>query len=238
MNQTYPKTVLAIEDDPNTLDLIEVYLEKEGFKALKAANGEDGIQVAKEHPPDLVILDLMLPKVDGWEVCRQLRKMSDVPIIMLTARGEEIDRVSGLTLGADDYVVKPFSPKELMARVRAVLRRTYRVEPEQKNLIRHGTLLLDLDKKQLTLNGKEVMLTPHEYSLLKKLMQKPGRVFSREELLDSLYPKGEALVIDRVVDVHIGKLRQKIEPDLSKPIYILTVRGMGYRFSDKPSNPS
>ena len=229
--------VLAIEDDPNTLELIGVYLENEGFSAIKAGNGRKGLEMAGRHQPDLVLLDLMLPEMDGWEVCRQLRKTSDVPIIMLTARGDEIDRVSGLTLGADDYVVKPFSPRELMARVRAVLRRAAPPKagsnPPAKTVISFGSLTLDSEKKQLRRNGAEISLTPHEYALFQKLVSRPGRVFSRDELIDCLYPQGEAVVIDRVVDVHIGKLRQKIEPTPSRPVFILTVRGMGYKFSDQ-----
>lgn len=232
-NHTDKIPILAVEDDPHTLDLIAVYLEREGFFPLTADNGKDGLAMARTHRPHLVILDLMLPKMDGWEVCRQLRKTLDVPIIMLTARGEETDRVAGLTLGADDYVVKPFSPKELMARVRAVLRRSSPAGPPAGEQLAVDEIMLDIEKKQLVVRQQDVLLTPHEFTLLETLMARPGRVFSREELLDRLYPHGEAVVIDRVVDVHIGKLRQKIEPDSAKPKYILTVRGMGYKFLDK-----
>jgi DNA-binding response OmpR family regulator len=180
-----------------------------------------------------VILDLMIPKVDGWEVCRRLRKTSEVPVIMLTARGEEIDRVAGLTLGADDYVVKPFSPRELVARVKAVLRRTVPATQKKQRRLTHGPVTMDLEKRRLTVNDYPVSLTPHEYALMEALMSAPGRTFTRDELLDRLYPSGEAVVIDRVVDVHIGKLRQKIEPVPTTPEYILTVRGVGYRFADR-----
>ena len=228
------KTVLIIEDDANTAELIAVYLKNDGFKTFKAFDGEAGLSLAKRHRPDLVILDLMLPKIDGWEVCRRLRKSSEVPVIMLTARGEEIDRVTGLTMGADDYVVKPFSPRELVARVKVILRRISRSENETPlRFLEQGDIALDLEKRRLTVDKKEVSLTHHEYVLLETLLSVPGRVFSRDELLDRLYPKGEAVVIDRVVDVHIGKLRQKIEPDAANPKYILTVRGIGYRFTDK-----
>ena len=230
------KVVLVIEDDPNTAELIAVYLEKDGYYPVKAGDGESGLVLAEQHLPDLVILDLMLPKIDGWEVCRRLRKQSDVPVIMLTARGEEIDRVSGLTLGADDYVVKPFSPRELIARVKAILRRTRKSESRTGIRLSIGTVVLEPEKRRLTVGGKEVPLTRHEYVLLETLMSSPGRVFSRDNLLDRLYPNGEAIVIERVVDVHIGKLRQKIEPDLSDPGYILTVRGVGYRFTDEDPN--
>jgi DNA-binding response OmpR family regulator len=226
------KQILVIEDDLNTANLIVLYLKREGFGALQAGNGEAGLALAKRQRPDLVILDLMLPRMDGWEVCRQLRKTSEVPVIMLTARGEEMDRVSGLTLGADDYMVKPFSPRELVARVKAVLRRTAPVLPPSVSLLRHGDLELDREKRRLSLRGRPLEVTPHEYALLEALMGSPGRVFTRDELLGRLYPKGEAVVIERVVDVHVGKLRQKIEADPTFPRYILTARGLGYRFAD------
>lgn len=225
-------SVLIIEDDPNTASLVTLYLEREGFRAMTAADGESGLAMARQHRPDLVILDLMLPKLDGWEVCRRLRTWSDVPVIMLTAREEEIDRVAGLTLGADDYVVKPFSPRELVARVRAVLRRTDRTITDKKTLLRHAGVSLDLENRRLSIEGHRVSLTRHEYALLEALMATPGRTFTRNELLNRIYPRGDAVVIERVVDVHIGKLRQKIEPDPSDPRYILTVRGIGYRFAD------
>jgi DNA-binding response OmpR family regulator len=233
MTSTDNKTILIVEDDHNTASLIALYLEREGFSALTAGNGASGLDLAGRHHPDLVILDLMIPEVDGWEVCRRLRQDSEVPVIMLTARGEEIDRVAGLTLGADDYVVKPFSPRELVARVKAVLRRTSPAVRQAEPRLIHGPVCLDLEKRRLTVDGKTVSLTPHEYALLAGLMAAPGRTFTRDELLQHLYPRGEAVVIDRVVDVHIGKLRQKIEPTPAEPRYILTVRGLGYRFADR-----
>ena len=233
MNQTHKKTILIVEDDENTASLIALYLEREGFMPVTAGDGEEGLNLAQTHRPDLVILDLMIPKMDGWEVCRRLRQNSEVPVIMLTARGEEIDRVAGLTLGADDYVVKPFSPRELVARVKAVLRRTSPATKKEKTLLIHGVVHLDLEKRRLLVDNHTVSLTPHEYALMVALMARPGRTFTRDELLDRLYPSGEAVVIDRVVDVHIGKLRQKIEPVPAAPQYILTVRGVGYRFADR-----
>jgi DNA-binding response OmpR family regulator len=203
------------------------------MRPVTAGDGDIGLALLRQHRPDLVILDLMLPKMDGWEVCRRLRRESDVPVIMLTARGEEIDRVAGLTLGADDYVVKPFSPRELVARVKAVLRRTLRPAPGGRPRLSHGSLVLDLEQRRLSVADRTVALTPHEYALLAALMSTPGRTFTRDELLERLYPRGEAVVIERVVDVHIGKLRQKIEPDPADPTYILTVRGLGYRFADR-----
>jgi DNA-binding response OmpR family regulator len=233
MNPADRNTILVIEDDENTAALIALYLEREGFTPVTAGDGQTGLRLARTHRPDLVILDLMIPKVDGWEVCRRLRQDSDVPVIMLTARGEEIDRVAGLTLGADDYVVKPFSPRELVARVKAVLRRSPLAAPRGESVLIHGAVRLDLEKRRLTVEKDPVAPTPHEYALLAALMAAPGRTFTRDELLDHLYPRGEAVVIDRVVDVHIGKLRQKIESLPAAPQYILTTRGIGYRFADR-----
>lgn len=237
MNIEGRNTILVVEDDENTSSLIALYLEREGYRPVTAGDGELALALAAQHRPDLVILDLMIPKVDGWEVCRRLRQDSEVPVIMLTARGEEIDRVSGLTLGADDYVVKPFSPRELVARVKAVLRRSSpAIDKSAKTsaqVLVHGPVCLDLDKRRLTVDDETVALTPHEYALIEALMSAPGRTFTRDELLDRLYPRGEAVVIDRVVDVHIGKLRQKIESIPAEPRYILTVRGIGYRFADE-----
>lgn len=232
MSFDHQKQVLVIEDDPNTAKLVVLYLEKEGFQAIQANDGEKGLALAKKHGPDLVILDLMLPRLDGWEVCRRLRKTSEVPVIMLTARSDEIDRVSGLTLGADDYVVKPFSPRELVARVKAILRRSAVAASASDHVLAHGEIQLDREKRRLRVKGEFVDLTPHEYALLEALMGARGRTFTRDELLDRLYPKGEAVVIERVVDVHVGKLRHKIEPDPNHPRYILTARGIGYRFAD------
>jgi DNA-binding response OmpR family regulator len=226
------RTVLVIEDDPNTSKLVRLYLEREAFRVLTAGDGDSGLALALRDAPDLVVLDLMLPHLDGWEICRRLRRQSDVPVIMLTARGEEIDRVAGLTLGADDYMVKPFSPRELVARVKAVLRRAPLMRPKLPYLLRHGDVLLDLEKRSLSVSGIRVALTPHEYALLEALMSSPGRTYTRDELLERLYHRDDAVVVDRVVDVHVGKLRQKIEQDPANPRLILTVRGIGYRFTD------
>ena len=225
-------SILIVEDDKKTASLVELYLQREGFRTVIAADGREALELARLHDPILVVLDLMLPFVDGWEVCRQLRTWSDVPIIMLTAREEEVDRISGLTLGADDYVVKPFSPRELVARVKAILRRGRLDTSSERTVWSHKDLILDVDKRRVSMGGQAISLTVHEYNLLKALMTRPGRVFSRAELLDRLYPDGEA-VIDRVIDVHIGKLRQKIEEDSSQPRHILTVRGIGYRFAEE-----
>jgi DNA-binding response OmpR family regulator len=225
------RPILIVEDDRKTAALIALYLEREGFKTLAAHDGKLALDLARQHDPIFVILDLMLPNVDGWEICRELRRASEVPVLILTARQEEMDRVLGLSLGADDYVVKPFSPRELVARVKAILRRAGGGALKEQRRLSHGGLTLDHDKHKVTLNGRVVSLTLFEHSLLETLMAAPGRVFTREELLDRLYPNGEA-VIDRVIDVHIGKLRQKIETDPATPKYIVTVRGLGYRFSE------
>ena len=223
--------ILIAEDDKKTAALVELYLKREGFRTVIAYNGEQALAMAGRHNPSFVVLDLMLPLVDGWEVCRQLRRSSDVPILMLTARGEEVDRVSGLTLGADDYVVKPFSPRELVARVKTILRRGRQAALAGARLLSSGDVILDVQKRKVSLKGQPVSLTPHEHKLLQALMASPGKVFTRHELLEHLYPGGEA-VIERVIDVHIGKLRHKIEEDPSSPRYILTVRGTGYQFTE------
>ena len=223
--------ILIIEDDRNTAALIATYLDREGFSTQIVHDGSEALARVRQQSPGFVILDVMLPNVDGWEICRELRKLSDVPILMLTAREEEIDRVLGLSLGADDYVVKPFSPRELVERVKAILRRTNR-QTDVSNLLTHGDLALDTEKRRVTLDGRSIELTGVEYKLLQALMRAPGRAFSRDELLDQIYMHGES-VVDRVVDVHIGHLRQKLGDDPATPRFIETVRGFGYRFADK-----
>jgi len=173
----------------------------------------------------------MLPNLDGWQICRTLRQRSDVPVLILTAREEEVDRVAGLAMGADDYVVKPFSPRELVERVKAILRRSNQAAVRPAVLISHNGLEMDMEKHKVARNGNLIALTSSEFKILKALMSSPGKAFSREELLNQCYQNAEA-VIDRVVDVHIGKLRQKIEDNPAQPLFILTVRGHGYRFSD------
>ena len=229
--------ILIVEDDRNIAALVRTYLEAEGFPTAVAHDGREGLALARRQTPRLVVLDLMLPTIDGWEVCREIRKVSDVPILMLTAREEETDRIVGFSLGADDYVVKPFSPRELVERVKAILRRTAAGaprpddSPRADDALRRGGLMLDRERHKVTCDGEEVPLTPTEFKLLEALMRRPGKVFSRGELLGRLYPHGEA-VVDRVIDVHIGKLRHKIESDPSDPHYIVTVHGVGYRFAE------
>ena len=225
-------TVLIVEDDRNTAALVAAYLEREGFSTVVVHDGGQAIRAAGECNPVFVVLDVMLPNMDGWEICRELRKTSDVPVLMLTAREEEIDRVAGLAMGADDYVVKPFSPRELVERVKAILRRSRPASRRSAAVLSFDGLELDPEKHRVARNGHPVTLTSSEYKILQALMSSPGKAFSREELLDQCYRHGEA-VIDRVIDVHIGKLRQKIEDDPARPRFILTVRGHGYRFSDE-----
>jgi DNA-binding response OmpR family regulator len=226
------KKILIVEDDKKTASLVALYLEKEGFRTIIAKDGLAAVNIVQQQQPDFVILDLMLPVMDGWEVCRTIRRTSDVPIIMLTAREDEVDRISGLTLGADDYVVKPFSPRELVARVKAIMRRGRLTPNIEQTVFSAGGLVLDREKFQVSLDGEPVSLTPHEYKLLLALISARGKVLSRQKLLGFLYPNDEAIVIDRVVDVHIGKLRQKIHEDPARPKFIRTVRGIGYRFAE------
>ena len=228
--------ILIVEDDPKTAALVAMYLEREGFETAIAPDGEQALALHKRRNFIFVVLDLMIPHIDGWEVCRQIRRDSDVPILMLTAREDEIDRITGLTLGADDYVIKPFSPRELVARVKAILRRGRLPAYQEKQVLSHHGLVFDIEKRQVTIDDRSVTLTPHEYKLLQALFGRPGKVFTRSELLERLYPDGDALVIDRVVDVHIGKLRQKIEKDPARPQFILTVRGIGYQFVEGRSS--
>ena len=226
-------TVLIVEDDRNTAALVSTYLERDGFSTFVVHDGRQAIEAAAICKPVFVILDVMLPGMDGWEICRTLRKTSDVPILMLTAREEELDRVAGLAMGADDYVVKPFSPRELVERVKAILRRSSRLStPLPASVFSIAGLELDTAKHRVARDGRPIMLTSSEYKILQALMSFPGKAFSREELLNQCYPQGE-VVIDRVIDVHIGKLRQKIEDDPSRPRFIRTVRGYGYRFCDE-----
>lgn len=227
--------ILIVEDDKNTANLVATYLQKEGFVVLIENDGEKGLQTARVKQPSLVILDLMLPNIDGLEICRRLRSESNLPILMLTAREEEIDRVLGFSLGADDYVVKPFSPRELVERVKAILRRSQPAVGLETQILKCGSLRLDLEKHRVSLNGQVINLTTSEYKLLQVLMASPGRVFSRVELLQHFYEQEEA-VIERVIDVHINKLRQKIELDSGHPTFVETVRGFGYRFTDNESS--
>ncbi len=229
------KPLLIVEHDKEASFRVSVALEKEGFKTIAASDGQEALELAQQHDPIFVILDVVLPQMDGYEVCRELRRSSDVPILILTTRGEAHERIMGLTMGADDYVVKPCSTGEIIARVKAILRRARPDLTKATRVLSHQGLALNVDKRKVTLHGHPVSLTPFEYQLLRTLMTVAGRVFLRDELLNHLYPNGEA-VVDRVIDVHIGNLRHKIEQDPSKPRYVLTVRGLGYQFADSDEN--
>jgi DNA-binding response OmpR family regulator len=225
-------TVLIVEDDPDTVNLVRLYLRRDGYKVLSAPDGREGLKLAQDAGPDLVVLDLMLPGMDGLEVCRELRRDSNVPIIMLTARVEEEDRLEGLNLGADDYVTKPFSPRELAARVRAVLRRTARDAAEEGPLrLVVGDITVDLEKRTVQSGEDRVKLTPTEYRLLVLLMREPGRTFSRDQIIDRVFGY-DFDGFDRTVDAHVSNLRSKVEADPDKPRYLQTVYGVGYRFGD------
>ena len=229
---TSTRRILVIEDDHKVADIVRLYLEKNGYQVMTAADGRQGLERARGWKPDLIVLDLLLPEVNGLEVCRTLRQESDVPIIMLTAMTTEQDKLNGLDLGADDYVTKPFSPSELAARVRAVLRRSvedsiYRGPPE----VERGEIKVNFQQHRVEVKGQPIQLTPTEFRILAVLAREPGRVFSRSQLLDrALGHDFEGF--ERTVDVHVLNLRRKIEPDPDpdRPLYIKTVYGMGYKF--------
>jgi DNA-binding response OmpR family regulator len=223
------KTILAVDDKKELLTLLKSYLAQEGYRVLTAANGQEALFVARHEKPDLILLDLMMPQMDGYEFMRVFSKESDVPVIVLTARLEENDRVLGLDLGADDYVTKPFGMRELAARVRAVLRRVDKL-PVEPDVLRVADVALDRAGRSVAVGDKPVDLTPSEFDLLATLMAAPGRVFSRMELLDRL--QGDAYAgYERTIDVHVRNLRAKIEPDPRHPRYVETVYGAGYRFA-------
>lgn len=223
-------SVLVVEDEENLVEALRYNLEHEGYAVLTAPDGGSGLETARAALPDLVILDVMLPNLNGLEVCRILRRETDVPILMLTAKGEEIDRVVGLEIGADDYVTKPFSMRELMARVRAMLRRPRKTaSARMAEPLRSGSLAVDVDAHQASLNGEELRLKPREFDLLALFMRNPGRAFTRDQILEQLW--GHDYIGDvRTVDVHVRWLREKIEANPSTPARIITIRGVGYRF--------
>jgi DNA-binding response OmpR family regulator len=224
-----PPLILVVDDEPKVARLARDYLEKNGFRVLIAGDGQSALATARREKPDLVILDLMLPNIDGREVCRILRRESDVPIIMLTALSEEIDQVTGLEIGADDYITKPFSVRALVARVRALLRRSKGgIKPP--SVIRVGGLEIDLEKYSAAFNSHPIKLTPNEFKLLALLASRPGQTLTREQLLDDLH--GSASSFDRSVDSHIKNLRKKLEAASGESM-IETVYGIGYRFNEK-----
>jgi len=225
------KTVLVVDDEQRIVALVRDYLEHAGFGVITAADGPEALRSIRTGGPDLVVLDLGLPGLDGLDVLRSLRREGALPVIVLTARGEESDKLVGLELGADDYLTKPFSPKELVARVRAVLRRA-EAAVAQADLIRVGEqVLLDVPRMETRISGRRVELTPTEFQLLAALARQPGRVFTRAQLLDAIH--GIAFEsYERAIDAHVKNLRRKIEPDPRSPRYLLTVFGVGYRFAD------
>ena len=223
------KNVLVIEDEPTLVATLRYNLEREGHKVLTATDGEAGLSLARSQRPDVVLLDLMLPGMGGLELCRILRRETTVPILILTAKAEETDKVVGLELGADDYVTKPFSMRELMARVGALLRRAELLPSTERETLTAGELEVDLRRRQVSRGGNELVLKPKEYELLAFLMKNRGRAFTREQLLDHVW--GYDFAGDtRTVDVHVSWLRQKVESEPSKPTRLITVRGVGYRF--------
>jgi DNA-binding response OmpR family regulator len=223
------KQILVVDDEPRIAEICRDYLERAGFKVFTAGTGTDALAAARTNPPDLIVLDLGLPKMDGLDVTRAVRKHSNVPIIMLTARVDERDKLAGLELGADDYLTKPFSPRELVARVRAVFRRVD-VGTVRGDVIRAANVTIDVPRMHVKVGNRVLDLTTTEFDLLATLMRQPGRVFTRAQLLDAI--RGEqAESFDRAVDAHIKNLRKKLERDPRSPRYVLTVYGVGYKFA-------
>ena len=227
--------VLVVDDDPNIRSLLRLYLERERLQVFEAVDGPAALAEVDASRFDLVLLDVMLPGLDGMEVCRRLRETSEMPVILLTARSGDSDKVVGLDLGADDYVVKPFSPRELMARVRAQLRRHRPAQADAPVLVANG-LRLDPNAVRVELSGQEIGLTATEFRLLHALMQRPTRVFSRDDLITAVHGDDDPGIIDRTIDVHLGRLRRKLRDDATRPRYIDTVRSLGYRFA-QPVEP-
>jgi DNA-binding response OmpR family regulator len=227
------ETILVVDDEPTIVEVVELYLQREGYRVITAADGPGALALAAERKPDLVVLDLMLPGLNGFEITQRLRANGHIPIIMLTARGEEADRIVGLELGADDYVTKPFSPREVVARVKAVLRRMAAAAATPAQVLTLGELRLDVDARTVTLDGQPIMLTVREFDLLMFLMRHPGQVFTREQLLDHVW--GYTFASDMsTVTVHIRRLREKIEADPARPTLLQTVWGVGYKLEKAP----
>jgi two-component system alkaline phosphatase synthesis response regulator PhoP len=231
MNTTPPTRLLVVDDDKEIVRLLRAYLEQAGFMVFTAYDGDTAFNLIRRERPSLVLLDLMLPDRDGWDITKKIRAdslLSNTPIIMLTARVEDTDKIVGLELGADDYVTKPFNPREVVARVRSVLRRVNSGNVHKDNLLTAGALVMDLYRREVTLNGTTIDLTPTEFELLRTLLENPGYAFTRSELIErSLGYEYESL--ERSLDSHIKNLRKKIEPDPREPMYIQTVYGVGYR---------
>ena len=224
------KQILVVDDEPRIAEIARDYLERAGFRVTTVTNGADALATFRVRRPDLIVLDLGLPRVDGLDVARTIRQQSNVPIIMLTARVDEQDKLAGLEIGADDYVTKPFSPKELVARVRAVFRRVD-APPERGDIVHAGDLTLDKRRMQASVNDEAIDLTSTEFALLATLASQPGRVFTRAQLLDAIRGD-ETESFDRAIDAHVKNVRKKIEPDPRNPRYVLTVHGVGYKFAE------
>ncbi|MDR7237851.1 response regulator transcription factor [Neobacillus drentensis] len=223
--------ILLVDDERRIIEVLEAYLVREGYEIHSADNGIDALKKVKTLNPDLIILDLMLPDISGEEVCRLVRKESDVPILMLTAKSAEDDRINGIVMGADDYLTKPFSPREVVVRVQAILRRVKKTEKVERLEFNRKKLVIDLIKKEVTVNGDYITLTPIEYKLLTNMAVNPGRVYSRMDLLEKIQDEGMYYEgYERSVDTHIKNLRKKIEMDSRQPDFIVTVFGMGYKF--------
>jgi DNA-binding response OmpR family regulator len=226
--------IVVVDDEPQIVRLIRMYLEREGFHAIAASSGAEAIELVARRNPLLVVLDIMLPDIDGWEVCREIRRSSQVPIIMLTAREADEDKIIGLELGADDYVTKPFVPRELIARIKAILRRTAQ-QPEssatEARVVDRGELQIDLDRREVRLHGELIPLRAKEYDLLVELASRPGVVFTRDQLLQDVWGY-DFYGSSGTIDVHIRRLRAKLNDDSSQPRFIETVWGVGYRFKD------
>lgn len=223
--------ILVVDDDPKIVSLVRTYLEREGFRVITAPNGKAALQAFSEFQPGLIVLDLMLPELDGLALMRIVRERSTVPIVMLSARGAVADRVYGIHEGADDYLAKPFSPAELVVRVKAVLRRAQGPNGSRadRGVLEHVDLTIDLDRVEVRRGPEALLLTPAEFRLLVALVQARGRVLTRQALLDSLYGHSQGDALERTVDVHIGRLRDKLGEEIGAPRYIITVRGLGYR---------
>jgi two-component system, OmpR family, alkaline phosphatase synthesis response regulator PhoP len=222
-------TILVVDDEKELVDLLRGYLEREGLEVIAAYDGPTALDLARTKQPNLVVLDLMLPGLDGVEVCRRLRQFSDAYVLMLTARSEEVDKIVGLSIGADDYVTKPFSPREVVARVKALLRRSRGAPTEPPAVHCFGELVLDEGRHEVIHRGSALPLTPREFDLLATLAAHPGRVFTRSQLLEQVW--GDEYYDDHVVDVHVGNLRKKLDDDAAHPRYVETIRGVGYRFT-------
>jgi DNA-binding response OmpR family regulator len=228
-----PTRVLVVDDETPILELVRGYLEREGWQVDEAADGSSAVELARAQAPDVVVLDVMLPGIDGFEVLRRIRSFSDAYVLLLTSRSEEIDRIIGLTAGADDYLVKPFSPRELVARIQALLRRPRVSAREQPQAIAHGDLTIDRPRRSVTLRGVPVTLTSTEFNFLATLASEPGIVFSRQQLLDRVWGM-EYVGDEHVVDVHLGNLRRKLGESATDPRFVETVRSVGFRFREGP----